>query len=60
MREYVAAVRAAAGDLTPPIYLAALRDRMLGLAVEIAQGAIWANAAPTPCRCCWNSWAARK
>ena len=43
-REYVAAVRAA-GDLTPPIYLAALRDRMLGLAVEIAQGALWANAA---------------
>jgi alkanesulfonate monooxygenase SsuD/methylene tetrahydromethanopterin reductase-like flavin-dependent oxidoreductase (luciferase family) len=47
---YVSAVRAA---LTPgpadppplPIYLAALRDGMLALATEIADGAIWANAA---------------
>ena len=45
MRDYVAAVRAAAGELTPPIYLATMRDRMLALAVEIGQGAIWANAA---------------
>jgi alkanesulfonate monooxygenase SsuD/methylene tetrahydromethanopterin reductase-like flavin-dependent oxidoreductase (luciferase family) len=45
MRDYVAAVRAAAGELTPPIYLATMRDRMLALAVEIAHGAIWANAA---------------
>ena len=45
MRDYVAAVRAVAGDLTPPIYLATMRDRMLGLAVEVGQGAIWANAA---------------
>jgi len=44
-RDYVAAVRAIAGDTTPPIYLATMRDRMLGLAVEIAEGAIWANAA---------------
>jgi alkanesulfonate monooxygenase SsuD/methylene tetrahydromethanopterin reductase-like flavin-dependent oxidoreductase (luciferase family) len=58
-RQYVGAVRAATGarrtdgptspsdtgDLTPPIYLAALRDKMLGLAAEIADGAIWANAA---------------
>ena len=44
-RAYVEAVRAAAGEHTPPIYLATLRDRMLGLAVEVAQGAIWANAA---------------
>ena len=44
-RDYVGAVRAAAGELTPPIYLAAMRDRMLGLAAEVAEGAIWANAA---------------
>ena len=44
-RDYVSAVRAAAGELTPPIYLAAMRDRMLGLAVEVSEGAIWANAA---------------
>ena len=45
MRDYVAAVHAAAGELTPPIYLATMRDRMLALAAEIGQGAIWANAA---------------
>lgn len=28
----------------PPIYLAALRDRMLDLAIEIADGALWANS----------------
>jgi probable F420-dependent oxidoreductase len=47
MRRYVASLRsaeAATGPL-PPIVLAALRDRMLDLAVEIADGAIWANAA---------------
>jgi alkanesulfonate monooxygenase SsuD/methylene tetrahydromethanopterin reductase-like flavin-dependent oxidoreductase (luciferase family) len=44
-RDYVAAVRAIAGDATPAIYLAAMRDRMVGLAVEISEGAIWANAA---------------
>ncbi len=44
MRAYVDAVRAA-GDGAPPIYLAAMRDRMLALAAEVAQGAIWANAA---------------
>ena len=32
------------GEL-PPIYLAALRNKMLDLATEISQGAIWANAA---------------
>lgn len=32
------------GEL-PPIYLAALRNKMLDLASEISQGAIWANAA---------------
>ena len=31
------------GDL-PPIYLAALRNKMMHLASEISQGAIWANA----------------
>jgi len=46
IRTYVDGLRAAerpAGPL-PPIYLAALRDKMLALAVEIADGAIWANA----------------
>ena len=45
IRQYVSDVRAVAGEQTPPIYLATMRDRMLGLAVEIADGAIWANAA---------------
>jgi alkanesulfonate monooxygenase SsuD/methylene tetrahydromethanopterin reductase-like flavin-dependent oxidoreductase (luciferase family) len=46
MREYVASVRATepqSGAL-PPIVLAALRDRMLDLAIEVADGAVWANA----------------
>lgn len=46
MRAYVADLRANerfGGDL-PPIYLAALRDRMFALAREIASGALWANA----------------
>jgi alkanesulfonate monooxygenase SsuD/methylene tetrahydromethanopterin reductase-like flavin-dependent oxidoreductase (luciferase family) len=46
IRNYVAAMRANerfSGEL-PSIYLAALRDKMLNLACEIAQGAIWANA----------------
>jgi alkanesulfonate monooxygenase SsuD/methylene tetrahydromethanopterin reductase-like flavin-dependent oxidoreductase (luciferase family) len=46
VRDYVAALRGAersAGAL-PPILLAALRDRMLDLAVDVADGAIWANA----------------
>ena len=45
MRAYVGAMRAASeqsGEL-PPIVLATLRDRMLELAVEIADGAVWAN-----------------
>jgi alkanesulfonate monooxygenase SsuD/methylene tetrahydromethanopterin reductase-like flavin-dependent oxidoreductase (luciferase family) len=47
MRDYVAGLRAAesrSGSL-PPIWLAALRDRMLDVAVDVADGAIWANAA---------------
>ena len=47
MRDYVAGLRAAerqAGAL-PPIWLATLRDRMLALAVDVADGAVWANGA---------------
>lgn len=46
MRSYVDGIRSAerpSGAL-PPIWLATLRDKMLALAVEIADGAIWANA----------------
>ena len=46
MSDYVSAMRANArfsGEL-PPVYFAALRDKMLALSVEIADGAIWANA----------------
>ncbi len=46
MRAYVEGIRAAeraAGPL-PPVWLATLRDRMLDLAVEVADGSIWANA----------------
>jgi alkanesulfonate monooxygenase SsuD/methylene tetrahydromethanopterin reductase-like flavin-dependent oxidoreductase (luciferase family) len=45
MRTYVEGIRSAgrqAGEL-PPIYLATLRDKMLDLAIEVADGAIWAN-----------------
>ncbi len=45
-RAYVEAMRGAArqsGEL-PPIVLATLRDKMLALSVEIADGAVWANA----------------
>jgi alkanesulfonate monooxygenase SsuD/methylene tetrahydromethanopterin reductase-like flavin-dependent oxidoreductase (luciferase family) len=47
IRKFVADIRAAgsqAGEL-PPIVLASLRRRMVELAGEIAQGAVWANAA---------------
>lgn len=47
MRNYVAVMRQAAqqtGPL-PPIVLATLRKKMVELAVEIAEGAVWANAA---------------
>lgn len=46
MRAYVEGIRGAgrqAGEL-PPIYLATLRDKMLDLALEVGDGAIWANA----------------
>ncbi len=47
MRDYVAAVRAASPQVgtLPPIILATMRDRMLDLSVEVAEGAVWANAA---------------
>jgi alkanesulfonate monooxygenase SsuD/methylene tetrahydromethanopterin reductase-like flavin-dependent oxidoreductase (luciferase family) len=46
VREYVAAIRAAqrGAEVMPPIWIAALRDKMLDLSAEIADGAIWANA----------------
>lgn len=46
MRDFVAALRANEkfSGVLPPIYVAALRDRMLDLAQEIGQGALWANA----------------
>ena len=46
MREYVGAMEVTAestGGL-PPVVLATLRDKMVGLAVEIGDGAVWANA----------------
>jgi alkanesulfonate monooxygenase SsuD/methylene tetrahydromethanopterin reductase-like flavin-dependent oxidoreductase (luciferase family) len=46
IRSYVEAMRANErfGGQLPPIYLATLRNKMLELATEIAEGAIWANA----------------
>src|SRR5256714_9169942 len=47
MRGYVEKLRASeeqSGPL-PPIVLATLRDKMVGLAVEVADGAVWANGA---------------
>lgn len=46
IRDYISQVRAGekAYGAMPPIYLASLRDKMLDLAVEIADGALWANA----------------
>jgi alkanesulfonate monooxygenase SsuD/methylene tetrahydromethanopterin reductase-like flavin-dependent oxidoreductase (luciferase family) len=43
---YVAAMRANErfGGQLPPIYLATLRNKMLQLATDISEGAIWANA----------------
>ena len=46
MRDYVAAMRAAAANTgpLPPIVLATLRDKMVQLSVDISEGAVWANA----------------
>ena len=48
VRRFVADVRSlrTAGEL-PPIVLATLRQKMVALAGEIAQGAVWANGART-------------
>ncbi len=46
IRDYVTEMQAAGeaqGGL-PPVTLATLRDKMVGLASEIAEGAVWANA----------------
>jgi hypothetical protein len=47
MGNYVAALRKGTGHSgeLPPIWLAAMRDKMLNLAIDIAEGALWANAA---------------
>jgi alkanesulfonate monooxygenase SsuD/methylene tetrahydromethanopterin reductase-like flavin-dependent oxidoreductase (luciferase family) len=46
MRSYVAGIRSAerASGPLPPILLATLRNKMLDLALEVGDGAIWANA----------------
>ena len=46
MRDYVTAMRQSAEHVggLPPITLATLRDRMVGLSLEVADGAVWANA----------------
>jgi alkanesulfonate monooxygenase SsuD/methylene tetrahydromethanopterin reductase-like flavin-dependent oxidoreductase (luciferase family) len=46
MREYVTTMRAASEQMgeMPPVDLATLRDKMVGLAVEVGDGAVWANA----------------
>ncbi len=46
MREYVATLRAAGEQMggMPPVVLATLRDKMVGLSVEVGDGAVWANA----------------
>jgi len=45
MREYVETMRAAAEPMggLPPVVLATLRDKMVALATEIGDGAVWAN-----------------
>jgi len=43
-REYVEALRNQRAGPLPPIVLATLRDKMVDLSVEIAEGAVWANA----------------
>lgn len=47
MRDYVAEVRAAVGEKAPmpKVVLATLRQKMLALALEIGDGAVWANGA---------------
>jgi alkanesulfonate monooxygenase SsuD/methylene tetrahydromethanopterin reductase-like flavin-dependent oxidoreductase (luciferase family) len=47
MRNYINGIRAAgqASGPLPPIVPATLRKKMVGLAVEVGDGAVWANAA---------------
>jgi alkanesulfonate monooxygenase SsuD/methylene tetrahydromethanopterin reductase-like flavin-dependent oxidoreductase (luciferase family) len=53
MRTYVSEIRSAEKQVgaLPPIVLATMRQKMLDLAIEGADGAIWANAA----RCAMNA-----
>ena len=46
MREYVGTMRGAGESMggLPPVVLATLRDKMVGLSVEVGNGAVWANA----------------
>ncbi len=46
MRDYVTAMQGVADQVggLPPITLATLRDKMVGLSVEVGDGAVWANA----------------
>jgi alkanesulfonate monooxygenase SsuD/methylene tetrahydromethanopterin reductase-like flavin-dependent oxidoreductase (luciferase family) len=46
VRDYVAKIRKAerGAEIMPPIWIAALRNKMLAVSVEIADGALWANA----------------
>ena len=46
MREYVGTMRAAGEQMggLPPVVLATLRDKMVGLAADVGDGAVWANA----------------
>jgi alkanesulfonate monooxygenase SsuD/methylene tetrahydromethanopterin reductase-like flavin-dependent oxidoreductase (luciferase family) len=46
MRTYIGELRAAADEVggLPPVTLAALRDRMVDLSVELTEGVVWANA----------------
>jgi alkanesulfonate monooxygenase SsuD/methylene tetrahydromethanopterin reductase-like flavin-dependent oxidoreductase (luciferase family) len=49
MRDYVGTMREAAERMggLPDIVLATLRDKMVGLSVEVGDGAVWANASRT-------------
>ena len=46
MRDYVGTMRSAGESMggLPPIVLAALRDKMVELSIEVGDGAVWANA----------------
>jgi len=46
MREYVGTMRKVSESMggLPPVVLATLRDKMVGLASEVGDGAVWANA----------------